>query len=117
MNLTCFDSRLTTPRSRSGAHSSSIFPSQAMPSLNTQFEQAVAALEPDPLMLGDRHSAVQNLQIALKALDFYTGSLDNTFGPKTADAVQRFQQSDGIAATGEFDAATWYALTFWAQPA
>jgi len=85
MNLTCFDRRRTTPRSRSGAHSSSMSPSQATPSL--------------------------------KALDFYTDSLDSTFGCKTADAVQRFQQSYGIAATGEFDAATWYALTFWAQPA
>lgn len=115
MNLTCCDSWPMALKLQRGAHSWSVSPGQPMASSDDQFEQTVAALEPDLLTLGDRSSAVQNLQIALKALGFYTDSLDGTFGLKTADAVQRFQQSFGIAATDEFDVATWYALTFWTE--
>ncbi|MEO0988480.1 MAG: peptidoglycan-binding domain-containing protein [Cyanobacteria bacterium J06639_14] len=81
-----------------------------------QFKQLVSSLEPDTLKLEDSGPAVQALQLALKALSFYNSSIDGYFGLDTVAALRRFQQDFDLAATGQFDTATWYALTFWAAP-
>ena len=49
------------------------------------------------------------LQQKLAALGF-TVTADGSFGPGTKAAVQQFQTSKGLPATGVVDAATWKAL-------
>ena len=50
-------------------------------------------------------------QRALKALGFYTGKVDGSYGPKTQQAVSAFQKSAGLTADGVVGAATLKQLT------
>ncbi len=84
--------------------------------MKTHFKQLIDSLDPDSLKLDDSGAAVQSLQLALKELSFYKSRIDGYFGPSTRAAVRQLQQHFGLSATGQFDAATWYALTFWAEP-
>lgn len=49
---------------------------------------------------------VLSLQENLAFLGLYSGPLDGIYGPLTAQAVRRFQQAKGLAATGKVDADT-----------
>lgn len=69
-----------------------------------------------PLTAGAKGDAVTRLQQKLRALGLLEGSADGIYGAKTADAVKRFQQSEGLEPTGEADAETQRAL-FAAQTA
>lgn len=51
------------------------------------------------------------LQDALTTLGYVDSGLDGVFGSMTARAVGKFQTSQGIAATGVVDCATWTRLT------
>ena len=56
------------------------------------------------LRKGDRGENVKTLQSKLKTLDFLQGTVDGIFGPKTEEAVKKFQKKnnlvvDGIAGT------------------
>ncbi|MBD2481350.1 peptidoglycan-binding protein [Planktothrix sp. FACHB-1365] len=62
------------------------------------------------LQLGDYGSAVATLQEALQNLGFYDGSITAYFDDRTEVAVQRFQQSQGIPATGVATSTTLIAL-------
>ena len=55
-------------------------------------------------------SRVQQAQARLKAAGFDPGPPDGTLGPKTRDALRRYQRTKGIQATGELDAQTLDAL-------
>lgn len=48
------------------------------------------------LKLGDKGEAVKKVQEALKKLKFDCGAIDGIYGPKTKDAVLRFQKAYGI---------------------
>jgi L,D-transpeptidase ErfK/SrfK len=50
---------------------------------------------------------VAEVQRRLKEQGFYWQELDGVYGPATADAVARFQESRGLKADGEVDANTW----------
>ena len=63
-----------------------------------------------PLTAGAKGDAVTRLQQRLRALGLLEGSADGIYGAKTADAVKRFQQSEGLEPTGEADAETQRAL-------
>ncbi|MBP1761438.1 MAG: hypothetical protein H6Q64_980 [Firmicutes bacterium] len=52
------------------------------------------------LTLGSRSSAVTQLQNDLTVLGFYTNNIDGWFGPKTYDAVIKFQKSKGLKTDG-----------------
>lgn len=52
------------------------------------------------LSQGSRSSAVTQLQNDLTVLGFYTNSIDGWFGPKTYDAVVKFQKSKGLKPDG-----------------
>ena len=93
-----------------------IYPSTLPSPMKTTFKHLVHSLEPDCLKLHDAGSAVQVLQLALKELSFYDSPIDGHFGPSTSAAVQQLQHYFGLSATGQFDTATWYALTFWSEP-
>jgi peptidoglycan hydrolase-like protein with peptidoglycan-binding domain len=53
---------------------------------------------------------VKKLQTALNRLGFSCGEADGDFGPKTEDAVKRFQKAHGLDADGEFGPFSYAAL-------
>ncbi|MBE7381064.1 MAG: peptidoglycan-binding protein [Leptolyngbya sp. SIO1E4] len=46
----------------------------------------------------------------------YDSPANGYFGPETEQALRPLPAQFGLAETGQFDNATWYALTFWADP-
>lgn len=58
-----------------------------------------------PLADGSHGEAVTKLQRALKALGYYKGGSDGTFGEETQAAVYRFQLANGLQETGIADSA------------
>lgn len=69
------------------------------------------------LRQGSRGEEVRYLQERLRALGFDPGPSDGVFGPKTADAVRRYQQSRGLAADGIVGPKTWGAIEGGPAPA
>lgn len=61
-----------------------------------------------------RGEAVRQLQLALLRAGEAPGEPDGVFGPRTAEAVRRFQRRHALPADAVVDAATWAALM--AQP-
>ncbi|MCP4351453.1 MAG: SUMF1/EgtB/PvdO family nonheme iron enzyme [Desulfobacterales bacterium] len=53
---------------------------------------------------------VEDIQKALNRLDFYCEKLDGTFGPKTREALAKFQRSKNIPSTGKINTETCSAL-------
>lgn len=49
---------------------------------------------------------VREVQQALKDKGLYTGQVDGKWGTKTKAALKAFQESNGLAATGQLDAET-----------
>ncbi len=62
------------------------------------------------LQQGDVGPSVSALQLALAALGFDVGAIDGVFSATTAAAVLRFQQSQGVPASGTVDDQTWGVL-------
>lgn len=60
---------------------------------------------------GMRGVYVATLQDALETVGSYNVGIDGVFGPKTRNAVQAFQQQNGLTADGIVGCATWTALT------
>lgn len=54
---------------------------------------------------------VVEAQRALADAGFNPGDIDGVYGPRTAEAVRRFQSENGLAADGVVEAATWSALS------
>jgi len=63
------------------------------------------------LSVGSTGVAVTRLQVQLTQAGFYDGPITEYFGPRTQDAVLRFQQANGLPATGVADAQTLTALS------
>lgn len=59
---------------------------------------------------GDSSLAVQSAQYLLKAKGYDCGACDGEYGEYTEAAVRYFQEDHAMDASGEVDAATWYAL-------
>ncbi len=59
---------------------------------------------------GNKGSKVKTLQLRLEIQGYDPGPIDGVFGRKTAAAVKQFQETQGLAATGAVDEATWEAL-------
>lgn len=77
---------------------------------------SIKALEPDcNLKLHDSGCDVQRLQIILKELGFYNGSLAGNFNLQTERALLRLQQYLEVSTTGQLDIRTWYQLTYWSE--
>lgn len=55
-------------------------------------------------------SAVRNIQQRLRARGFYRGAADGVWGPGTQQALERFQQGQGLQANGQVNPATIQAL-------
>ena len=81
--------------------------------MSNQYVNAIATLEPTPMVIGHAGDAVNALQVALAILGDYSGSIDGRYGAETVRAVSQFQGRYGLTGTGDYDADTWYALNFW----
>jgi len=62
------------------------------------------------LRRGSTGEDVEALQSAMKALGFYTATVDGDFGPMTEAAVKAFQRQAGITVDGVVGPETWAAL-------
>ena len=62
------------------------------------------------LSLGDTGDDVKAVQQRLRNLGFYTSQVDGTYGGSTTDAMRRFQEMNGLPATGNGDLATYAKL-------
>lgn len=54
--------------------------------------------------LVENQELVRQTQQALRKLGFYDGDVDGKYGPHTRQAIMRFEQDNGVAATGEVSA-------------
>jgi peptidoglycan hydrolase-like protein with peptidoglycan-binding domain len=54
--------------------------------------------------------SIQNAQTALKRLGYDPGPIDNAYGTQTRNAIQQFQRSQHLPATGVLDRDTWSAI-------
>ncbi len=58
----------------------------------------------------DNFSRNKEMQTALKAAGFYTGSIDGKVGPKTKRAIIEFQKAKGLKPDGKVGPKTWVEL-------
>lgn len=58
----------------------------------------------------DKLGRNKEIQAALKAAGFYTGSVDGKIGPKTKRAIVEFQKAMGLKADGKVGPKTWVEL-------
>jgi peptidoglycan hydrolase-like protein with peptidoglycan-binding domain len=54
----------------------------------------------------DKLVMVMRVQSKLHDLGYYVGTIDGKFGPKTIDALKRYQEVQGYGVTGKMDDAT-----------
>ena len=62
------------------------------------------------LQNGSRGPLVSFLQLTLKSLNLYDGTIDGIFGINTANAVKNFQTNNNITSDGIVGNNTWNAL-------
>jgi hypothetical protein len=58
-----------------------------------------------------RKDNIRWAQVELRTRGLYRGSLDGVLGPRTKQALRRFQRDNGLSRTASLDARTWEALT------
>ncbi len=63
------------------------------------------------LAKGAKGEKVRDLQVRLRDLDWYAGTITGTYGKSTVKAVQGFQGKRDLKKTGNVDATTWTQLT------
>ena len=64
------------------------------------------------LYWGNSGEDVRQVQLKLINWGYLAGGADGIYGPRTFAAVQLFQRRNGLAVTGNVDAATWRALGY-----
>lgn len=64
------------------------------------------------LYWGSRGNDVINVQVKLKNWGYYDGVVDGIYGPKTFNAVKKFQARNGLRVDGVVGPSTWRALGF-----
>lgn len=58
----------------------------------------------------------KDIQTALKAAGFYSGSIDGKIGPKTKKAIEDFQKAKGLVVDGKVGPKTWAELLKYLTP-
>ena len=53
----------------------------------------------------------QEIQTALQNAGFYNGAIDGKIGPKTKQAIEKFQRAQGLQADGKVGPKTWVVLS------
>ena len=70
--------------------------------------------KPKPTVLlrkGDKGEKVRDLQVRLRDLDWYAGTITGTYASSTVRGVKGFQGKRGLKKTGAVDTRTWKQLT------
>jgi peptidoglycan hydrolase-like protein with peptidoglycan-binding domain len=81
------------------------------PASSTPSSAPKPAAKPAPLLeKGDKGEKVRELQVRLRQLDWYAGSITGAFGKTTVTSVKGFQGKRGMKETGSVDKATWASL-------
>ena len=83
-------------------------PATKTSSASTKTSSSKAALV---LAKGAKGEKVRELQVRLRDLDWYTGTITGTYGSSTVAAVKGFQGRRELKKTGDVDATTWAQLT------
>lgn len=79
-------------------------------------EQVIKVVPPEisssPSLAPEEEKVLQNkrIQEALKIAGFYTGEIDGKIGPKTREAIKKFQSAKGLKADGIVGPQTWREL-------
>jgi peptidoglycan hydrolase-like protein with peptidoglycan-binding domain len=55
--------------------------------------------------------STKNIQKALRQAGFYNGAIDGELGPRTKEAIKRFQKANGLKADGIVGKKTWQKLS------
>jgi len=82
-----------------------------VPAMRPRGDRVVVEAKPAPA----GSQPVMDAQAQLKAAGFYTGEVDGLLGPKTRDAVLRFEAAAGLAATGKVDEALARRIEAWRE--
>lgn len=80
------------------------------PAASTTKEVKTVTVTMKRLSKGSTGTAVRRLEVLLKDLGYYTGSLDTTFGPLLDKAVRKYQKDNGLEDDGIVGALTWGKL-------
>ena len=75
----------------------------------------VPTVEGFPLTRGKKGELVTRVQSSLTVLGYYSGKVDGVYGASSVTAVKKFQQKNGLTATGTADAAV-QSLLFGGSP-
>ncbi|MCM8766084.1 MAG: peptidoglycan-binding protein [Candidatus Omnitrophica bacterium] len=69
-------------------------------------------LSPSPTLSPEEEKVFQNkrIQEALKKAGFYSGEIDGKIGPKTREAIKKFQSARGLKVDGVVGPQTWKEL-------
>ncbi len=59
------------------------------------------------MQVGSEGPGVEAVQRKLAELGYFSGSADGVYGAATGEAVQQFQEAEGLAVTGQIDLKTW----------
>jgi peptidoglycan hydrolase-like protein with peptidoglycan-binding domain len=94
-------SPVTEPSAAQAVNQETIPPTAAVPSMTDTTT---------PGMGQDKLSRNKDIQTALKAANFYTGSIDGKIGPKTKRAIVEFQKAKGLKTDGKVGPKTWMEL-------
>lgn len=73
---------------------------------------AVSKTAPEPLPpSGPFKPTATEIQTALQAAGYYSGTIDGKIGPKTKKAIEEFQKANGLTADGKVGSRTWALLS------
>ena len=59
-----------------------------------------------PIVPPEQNPSVEEIQSLLKIYGYYPGKIDGILGPRTRDAIERFQKESGLKETRKVDQAT-----------
>ena len=90
-------------------------PPTPSPSPSAPTKPAAAKPKPAPkpalvLAAGDRGEKVRDLQVRLRDLDWYSGTITGKYAKSTVKGVKGFQDKRGLKKTGNVDTTTWTQL-------
>jgi len=92
---------VTTPTGVPGLTVTTTLPSASTPRPTTNTSGATPTPAATAIKVGSTGNDVKRLQNQLKALGYYTGSVDGDFGAGTEAAVKAFQSRNGLTADGK----------------
>lgn len=82
-------------------------PSTSKPTTSKPKKTAPAVL----LKAGDKGEDVRDLQVRLREISWYVGTISGSYDDATVEAVRGFQAKRGLPETGKLDRTTWKRLT------